>query len=71
MIELCSGALDKLDQESTVVIGNMIVPGTLTKVDKFANVLHVCVDAGANQVLIPAAAVMDLQTVPPDVLVKV
>jgi ATP-dependent Lon protease len=33
--------------------------------------LQVCVDAGAKKVLIPASSVMDLQTVPPDLLVKV
>lgn len=71
LIGLCSGALDKPVQESTVVIGNMTVGGTIAKVEEFANVLQVCVDAGAKKVLIPAAAVMDLQTVPPDLLVKV
>jgi ATP-dependent Lon protease len=71
LIGLCSGALDKPVQESTVVIGNMTVGGTIAKVEEFANVLQVSVDAGAKKVLIPAASVMDLQTVPPDLLVKV
>ncbi|MDN3451662.1 protease Lon-related BREX system protein BrxL [Planococcus sp. APC 3906] len=71
LIGLCSGALDKPVQESTIVIGNMTVGGTIAKVEEFANVLQVCVDAGAKKVLIPAASVMDLQTVPPDLLVKV
>lgn len=71
LIGLCSGALDKPVQESTVVIGNMTVGGTISKVEEFANVLQVCVDAGAKKVLIPASSVMDLQTVPPDLLVKV
>jgi ATP-dependent Lon protease len=31
----------------------------------------VCVDAGAKKILIPASSVVDLQTVPPDLLVKV
>lgn len=71
LIGLCSGALDKPVQESTVVIGNMTVGSTIAKVEEFANVLQVSVDAGAKKVLIPAASVMDLQTVPPDLLVKV
>lgn len=71
MIGLYSGALDKPVQESTVVIGNMTVGGTIAKVEEFANVLQVCVDAEGKKVLIPAAEVMDLQTVPPDLLVKV
>lgn len=70
-IGLCSGALNKPVQESMVVIGNMTVGGTISKVDEFANVLQVCVDAGAKKVLIPASSVVDLQTVPPDLLVKV
>ena len=71
LIGLCSGALGKPTQESLVVIGNMTVGGTVSKVEEFANTLQVCVDAGAKKVLIPAASVMDLQTVPPDLLVKV
>lgn len=71
LIGLCSGALDKPVQESTVVIGNMTVGGTIAKVEEFANVLQVCVDAGAKKVLIPASYVMDLQTVPADLLVKI
>lgn len=71
LIALCSGALGKPTQESLVVIGNMTVGGTISKVEEFANTLQVCVDAGAKKVLLPAASVMDLQTVPPDLLVKV
>ncbi len=71
LIGLCSGAMEKPVQESMVVIGNMTVGGTISKVDEFADVLQVCVDAGAKKVLIPAASVADLQTVPSDLLVKV
>lgn len=71
LIGLCSGALDRPVQESTVVIGSMTVGGTIAKVEEFANVLQVCVDAGAKKVLIPASSVVDLQTVPSDLLVKV
>lgn len=49
----------------------MTVGETIAKIEEFANVLQVCVDAGAKKVLIPAASVMDLQTVPSDLLVKV
>lgn len=49
----------------------MTVGGTIEKVEELANVLQVCVDAGAKKVLIPAASVVDLQTVPADLLVKV
>jgi len=71
LIGLCSGALNKPVQDGMVVIGDMTVGGTIAKVEEFANTLQVCVDAGAKKVLIPAASVMDLQSVPPDLLVKV
>ncbi|WP_423245936.1 protease Lon-related BREX system protein BrxL [Priestia megaterium] len=71
LIGLCSGALDKPVQESLVVLGNMTVGGTISKIEEFANVLQVCVDAGAKKVLIPASSVVDFQTVPSDLLIKV
>ena len=71
LIGLCSGALEKPVQESTVVLGNMTVGGTIEKVGELANVLQVCVDAGAKKVLIPASSVVDFQTVPADLLIKV
>jgi ATP-dependent Lon protease len=71
LIGLCSGALVKPVQESTVVLGNMTVGGTIEKVEELANVLQVCVDAGAKKVLIPASSVVDFQTVPSDLLIKV
>jgi len=71
LVGLCSAALERPVQESMVVLGNMTVGGTIAKVEEFANVLQVCVDAGAKRVLIPASSVMDLQTVPPDLLIKI
>lgn len=71
LIGLCSGALEKPVQESLVVLGTMTVGGTISKVEEFANMLQVCVDAGAKRVLIPAISIVDLQTVPSDLLVKV
>ena len=43
-----------------VVIRNMTVGGTISKVQECANVLQVCEVAGAKKVLIPAASVMDI-----------
>lgn len=70
-IGLCSASLEKPVQESMVVLGNMNYGGTIMKVEEFANCLQVCVDAGAKKVLIPASAVVEFQTVPPDLLIKV
>lgn len=71
LVGLCSAALERSVQESLVVLGNMTVGGTIAKVEEFANVLQVCVDAGAKKVLIPAVSVVDLQTVPSDLLIKI
>ena len=71
LIGLASTAMNKPVQESTVVIGNMTVGGTISKVEEFANLLQVCVDAGAKKILIPASQVADLQTVPNELIVKV
>ena len=49
----------------------MTVGGTIAKVEEFANVLQVCVDAGGKRVLIPAVSVADLPTVPSDLLIKI
>ena len=70
LIGLCSGALGKPVKESMVVIRNKTVGGTIAKVQEFANVLQVCVDTNAKKVLIPVASVLDLQTVPTDLLVR-
>lgn len=70
-IALCSASLEKPVQESVVVLGNMNYGGTLMTIEEFANCLQVCVDAGAKKVLMPATAVVDLQTVPADLLIKV
>ncbi|WP_067929230.1 protease Lon-related BREX system protein BrxL [Alicyclobacillus shizuokensis] len=71
LVGLCSAALERSVQESLVVLGNMTVGGTIAKIEEFANVLQVCVDAGAKKVLIPAVSVVDLQTVPSDLLIKI
>jgi len=71
LIGLFSAAMERPVQESTVIIGNMTVGGTISKVDNFADLLQVCVDAGAKKVLIPAAQVADLYTVPNELIVKV
>ncbi|MBU5465807.1 protease Lon-related BREX system protein BrxL [Virgibacillus sp. MSJ-26] len=71
LIGLFSAAMERPVQESTVIIGNMTVGGTISKVNNFADLLQICVDAGAKKVLIPAAQVADLYTVPNELIVKV
>jgi len=71
LIGLCSGALERPVQENLVVIGNMTVGGTINKIEELANILQVCVDAGAKKILIPAASVVYLYTVPSDLIIKI
>lgn len=71
LIALCSGALEKPVQEGLVIVGNMTVGGTISKVEELANILQVCVDAGAKKILLPAPSAGDFYTVPSDLIVKV
>lgn len=70
-VGLCSAALERSVQEGLVVVGNMTVGGTISKIDNFANLMQVIVDAGGKKALIPASSVVDYQTVPADLLVKI
>jgi ATP-dependent Lon protease len=71
LIALFSAAMDKPALDSMAIVGSMTVGGTISKVDNFADVLQVCVDAGAKKVLIPASQVADLSTVPNELIVKI
>lgn len=71
LIGLCSGALEKPVQEGLVIVGNMTVGGTISKVEELANILQVCVDTGAKKILLPAPSAGDFYTVPSDLIVKV
>ena len=69
-ISLCSGALDKPLHEQTAIIGDMTIGGSINAVDNLADLLQVCLDAGAKKVLIPSASTSRLGSVPPEVLSK-
>ncbi|WP_341299719.1 protease Lon-related BREX system protein BrxL [Lysinibacillus sp. FSL H8-0500] len=68
LVGLCSGALDRPVQESMVILGNMTVGGTIERIEELANVLQVCVDAGAKKVLLPSMSIVDLSSVPSDLV---
>ncbi len=69
-IGLCSLALGRSVQPETVVLGSMTMGGTITKVEELANVLQVCLDAGAKRVLLPMASAVDIGSVPAEVFSK-
>ncbi len=68
LIALCSIALGKSVQSSTVVLGEITISGTMMKVDELANTLQVCLDSGAKKVLIPSISFADIATVPPELM---
>ena len=68
LIALCSIALGKSVQSSTIVLGEITISGTMMKVDELANTLQVCLDSGAKKVLIPSISFADLAAVPPELM---
>lgn len=69
-ISLCSGSLSKPVQEQLVVLGNMTIGGSITPIDNLANLLQVCLEAGAKKVLIPMSSASKISTVPPELFSK-
>ena len=68
LIALCSIAFGKPAVSSLAVLGEISISGTLIKVDELASSLQVCLDSGAKKVLLPATSMVDLATVPPDLM---
>lgn len=68
LVALCSIALQRPVQSSMVILGDFSIGGTILKVENLASTLQVCLDSGAKKVLLPAATMMDLATVPPDLM---
>ena len=70
LIALCSAALRKPALSQLVILGNMTIGGTISKVEELANTLQVCFDAGAKKVLLPMSSAGDINTVPPELFTK-
>ena len=68
LVALCSIALQRPIQSSMVILGDFSIGGTILKVENLASTLQVCLDSGAKKVLLPAATMMDLAKVPPDLM---
>lgn len=68
LIAMASVALNKPTLSSLAILGEISISGTLIKVEELANALQVCLDSGAKKVLLPQPSVMDLGTVPPDLV---
>ena len=68
LVALCSIALQRPVQSSMVVLGDFSIGGTIMKVENLASTLQVCLDSGAKKILLPATSMMDLATVPPELM---
>ena len=51
LIAICSAALNKPTLGSLAILGEIIISGSVLKVNELANVLQVCLDSGAKKVL--------------------
>ncbi len=69
-VALCSASLKKSVQSGLVVLGNMSIGGTITKVEDLANIMQACLDAGAKKILLPASSSSVLTSVPAELYTK-
>lgn len=69
-VAICSSALKKPIQSGLVVLGDMSIGGTITKVEELANTLQACLDAGAKKILLPAISSSGLASVPAELYTK-
>jgi len=69
-VALCGASLRKPIQSQMVVLGNMSIGGTISKVDELSNMLQACFDAGAKKILLPMSSAVDIATVPADLFAK-
>ena len=69
-VAICSSALKKPIQSGLVVLGDMSIGGTITKVEELANTLQACLDAGAKKILLPAISSAGLTSVPAELYTK-
>ena len=69
-VGLCSVALDRQILPSTAILGDFSIGGTVNKLDNLADTLQLCLDSGANKVLLPSSSSVDIGTVPAELFGK-
>jgi len=69
-IALCSSALEKPIQPQLAILWGLTIWWTIKKVENLADMLQVCLDAGAKKVLLPASSAQDIGNVPSDLFSK-
>ena len=68
LVAILSGLLDRPVTAGTVILGEMTIQGVMMRVSALGKSLQVIRENGGQRVLVPAANVRDLSTVPPDLL---
>ena len=69
-VALCSISLEKSIQPQLVVLWNMSIWWTISKLENLADTLQVCCDAWAKKILLPITSAGDLWTVPSELIAK-
>ena len=69
-VSLVSSSLKMQIKEGLVILGNLTIGGTISKVDDLADTLEVCLDAGARTILLPMSSATDISTVPAETFSK-
>lgn len=70
LVSYCSIALNRPVTPQSVILGTMTNSGAVNKVDELASSLQVALDSGAKKIFIPTISLVDLNTVPVDLLSK-
>lgn len=69
-ISLCSGALNKPIEEQMVILGTMTIGGTISNIENLADLLQICLEAGAKKILLPMSSASKISSVPPELFSK-
>ena len=69
-VTLWSACLKKSIQMSMVILGDMTIGGTISKIDDLADNLQVCLDSGAKKIILPMASAGDISSVPSELFSK-
>ncbi|NLI42046.1 MAG: protease Lon-related BREX system protein BrxL [Caldisericales bacterium] len=69
-VSLVSASLRTQLKGGLVILGNLTIGGTISKVDDLADTLEVCFDAGARTILLPMSSAADISTVPAETFSK-
>ena len=68
LVSVISSILSRPVRSSLVVLGSMSIMGEVNRVQSLVDQLQLAIDAGANQVLLPAENKSDFNVIPDEVL---